>query len=246
MVSGYIGFFMQKGEFMTASARKTEISKMIGKLLRSSFGKGPETLIVSTGDRYIVMYLKNFLSPMEQVLLEKGKENNVLRIRDAMMKKLSPEIKTSLQQVFMLDVTEFYYDWNLAKRSGILVGQFSDPIEENEIYSIYPEKEQIHCEIMMIEQELDTLSEEMKSYRLNDRTLVAVRNGAFSNIEKALSRFGHSEVVKQVKSSMEKKMFMENKKLPKIFNARIDDLFIDWNDEKNKGILVFIFGPALS
>ncbi|MED3736933.1 Na-translocating system protein MpsC family protein [Virgibacillus pantothenticus] len=63
---------------MKTKVKSTEasIASATGKLLRSYFGKGPGALYVSLAHSYLTIYLKDFITPMESVLLEKTKHKN--------------------------------------------------------------------------------------------------------------------------------------------------------------------------
>ncbi len=46
-----------------------EISGYTGKVFREIFGKGPQSVQTSIGFTFITIYLRNFITPAEQVLM---------------------------------------------------------------------------------------------------------------------------------------------------------------------------------
>ena len=51
-------------------SQQTELASYIGKLLRDNFGKGPESVFVTIDQSVITIYLRNFISPTEKILIE--------------------------------------------------------------------------------------------------------------------------------------------------------------------------------
>ncbi|QQE76595.1 DUF2294 family protein [Brevibacillus composti] len=102
------------------------------------------------GHTYLTVYIRNFLSPIEQVLLEQGQERTVQTIRDALMKKLLPEIKAYIKKITERDLVEFYYDWNFQQMSGLLLGISSTPFFMGPAFSEeYEGKETLHREMYL-------------------------------------------------------------------------------------------------
>lgn len=72
---------------------QNDIASHIGRLLREAFGKGPQSIYVNISRPFIVIYLRNFLSPTEKILLQQDQVESVRHTRDLVMKALIPEIK---------------------------------------------------------------------------------------------------------------------------------------------------------
>jgi uncharacterized protein YbcI len=182
-----------------------EISNYISKMLRDHFGKGPEAVYVSIGYTFITIYIRNFISPVEKVLLKQKKEKTIEETRDAIMASIIPEIKTYVLFKTGMDIREFYFDWNLHNKSALFTGISSDetatdfPLIEN-----YPGKEDVLKEMDNISIEVQKSPEEMYSCQLNERTLLLIRNGILVQIEKELIRLGYEEILKITKRSLEK------------------------------------------
>lgn len=59
---------------MEKNSVQAEIASYIGKLLRDNFGKGPSSVYVSLKKPFITIHLRDFLAPMERVLLSQGEK----------------------------------------------------------------------------------------------------------------------------------------------------------------------------
>lgn len=232
--------FLEKNEKQI----QKEIASHIGRLLREAFGKGPQSIFVNISRPFIVIYLRNFLSPTEKILLQQDQVNSVQHTRDLVMKSLMPEIKAYLLLLADMNIREFYYDWGFHNHSGMLVG-----IEaEDESLGFRPQewysgKEELHVEIDRISQQIQKKPDETHSYMINDRTLLVVRTGILISLGKELIRLGFEESLKLAERNLEKSYLMNSSRFPEIIKSQILDVFVDWDFHEDKSVIVFILNP---
>nr|WP_166244318.1 Na-translocating system protein MpsC family protein [Paenibacillus turpanensis] len=220
------------------------IGSYIGKLLRDNFGKGPESVYVSMGYTFITIYLRNFLTPSERVLLEQDQDMIILQMREKLMETLVPEMKTYISVVTGIRPREMYFDWNLHNRSGMIVGITSEPFKEAaDIQEVYENKQLLEYEIVKISQQAQKAPEEIYSCLLNPRTLVVVRNGILVRIEKELIRLGHADLLKRVKRNLEKSYLHNNSAFESLLSKRVIDILVDWDFVLDKSVILFILNP---
>lgn len=105
---------------------EVQISSYIGKLLRDNFGKGPESAYVTIEHPFILIHIRNFISPMENALLKQGKESTVEETRETMLSSLVPEIQAYILALTETEYEKFYYDWNTANQSMMIAGVAKD------------------------------------------------------------------------------------------------------------------------
>jgi len=220
------------------------IASYTGKLLRDHFGKGPESVFVSIGHTFITIYLRNFLTPSEKVLLEQDHEMIVDQMREKLMQMMLPEIASYIEIVTGVKPREFYCDWSLHNKTGMLVGLCPEPVPEaqpvNEAYAGRVELEQ---EISRISYQAQKTPEEIYSCELNSRTLLVMRSGLLVRLEKELIRLGHGELLKGVKRNLEKSYFHNNSSFERILGKRVIDCFVDWNYEQDKSVMLLVSSP---
>lgn len=222
-----------------------ELSSYISKILRGHFGRGPESVNVSLGFTFITIYLRNFLTPTEKVLLSQNQEGNVLQTRDMVMQLLIPEIKAYIKFVTGMEIREFYYDWGLHNKSGMFMGISSDSSSiEQPIFENYTGKEEIHNELINISQEAEKVPGEIYSYRMNERTLLVIRNGILVRIEKQLIRQGFKEQLKIAKRALEKDLLHNNNHFQGILGTKVMDIFVDWDFDLDKSVIAFVTNPT--
>ncbi|WP_145139870.1 DUF2294 domain-containing protein [Paenibacillus sp. Y412MC10] len=214
------------------------------KLLRDHFGKGPESVVVSVGHTFITIYLRNFLTPSERILLEQEQEDMIVQTRANLMQAVIPEIISYLEIMNGSKPEEVYYDWNLHKRSGMIAVVSAEAGKQGTaVNREYPVKSEVEAEILHICQQIQKSPEQIDSFELNPRTLLVVRSGVYLELEKALIRLGHGRLLKSVKSGLEKEYIMRSKRLNSLLHQPVSDCFIDWNDKLDKSILLLIMNP---
>jgi uncharacterized protein YbcI len=232
---------------MEANVQKqtTELSSYISKILRDNFGKGPESVHVSLGGTFITVYIRNFLSPTEKVLMKQKEEETVQHTRDLLMQTLIPEIKAYIKIVTGMDIREFYYDWGLHNKSAMFTGICTDltntklPVNEE-----YSGKGELQTEIINLSQESEKAPEEIYSCQINHRTLLVIRNGILVRIEKQLIRQGMRDQLKLAKRTLEKGLLHNNNHFEAILNTNVVDIFVDWDFDLDKSVIIFVTNPT--
>ncbi|WP_377891062.1 Na-translocating system protein MpsC family protein [Alkalihalobacillus sp. R86527] len=228
---------------MEPKSKEAEISSYVGKLLRDNFGKGPSSVFVSIEEPYITIYFRDFLAPMERVLVDQKEHKRVEETRDLLMIKLFPEIKASLSVIADINIESFYHDWSLTNRTGLFLGVMDQSqCDEDHIPGGYDTKEKIHEEIARISRQAEKIPEQIDSCYLNERTIVVIRNGILVRIEKELIRDGLEESLKLTKRRLEKSL-MHNNNFESILSTEIQDIFVDWDFNQDKSYIVFIVKP---
>ncbi len=221
-----------------------ELASYIGRTLREYFGKGPESVFVSNYQSSVTVYLRNFITPSESVLLTQGQEAMVLRTRDMLMKTLIPEFKAYIKILTGMEISEFYYDWGIDNKSGIFVC-FGSSNETNHLNDEnYEGKENIHSEIKRISIQVEKEPEEIHSIQLNPRTLVVIRKEILVPIERELIRLGNSETLKLAKRNLEKRLLHNSNQFETILKTKVNDIFVDWDFNLDKSAIALILSPT--
>ncbi|MFC2949424.1 Na-translocating system protein MpsC family protein [Virgibacillus sediminis] len=215
------------------------IASSTGKLLRDHFGKGPEALYVTVAKPFITIYLRNFLAPMEKVLLDIENEVKVQDTRDVLMEKIIPEMNTILSAETGEKMAHIYYDWSFPNQSGLIFAEMEteEPVTEED-YD-YPARSMVHQEIDRITREAQKPPHALRSYMLNSRTLFTKREDILVMIEQELINSGFEEELRLTKRRLEKRLlnigFLEAE-----LGQKIEDVFVDWNFEEDTGYMIFI------
>ncbi|WP_251040859.1 Na-translocating system protein MpsC family protein [Bacillus sp. ISL-45] len=216
-----------------------EISGYIGKMLRENFGRGPGNVFCTISKPFASIYITNFLSPMENTLLTNHQSVYVQKTRDLMMETLEEEIKSYIELNTQDKIKEFYYDWNLDEKSGMLLFIFENDQPYN--FDVYDNKNLVEEETIELSMEIQKAPEETHSKLLNERTLIIIRHGILISLEKEFIQLGFQETLKIAKRKLEKKVITQHQSsYERYLNAKITDYFVDWNFDKDKSYTLFI------
>ncbi|MFS0862547.1 Na-translocating system protein MpsC family protein [Fredinandcohnia sp. 179-A 10B2 NHS] len=99
----------------------TYISSFISKLIKTKFGKGPETCYTTFSDNYVVVHVRRFMTQIEEELINKNENKAAKIIRTSLTEDLFEGMKEKLQERFEKTVSVVYQDWNFSNNSGILL-----------------------------------------------------------------------------------------------------------------------------
>lgn len=227
---------------MEVKVQQSELSSEIGRLLRKHFGKGPESIFVTIASPYVIIYLRQFLSPIENMLLEDDHTLTVEEIRDKMMRKLNNKIIEIIHSVTGLPIKEFYYDWSFQNGSGLLVG-VEEKAEKFFEYN-YPNRCEVETLVAKISAEAEKHPDVTYSHMLNERTFVVIREGILVKIEEQLIELGFEEALTLAKRKLEKKLLFQDKSLFQYHLQKdITEIFVSWDFTLDKSIIVFILSP---
>ncbi|RFA36280.1 hypothetical protein CAI16_05700 [Virgibacillus dokdonensis] len=229
-------------ENVKAKAKSTEasIASATGKLLRSYFGKGPGALYVSLAHSYVTIYLKDFITPMESVLLKQKQALKIEETRDIVMEKCMPELKAMWHNEFGIQAQHIYYDWNLANKTGVIFADLKGAQLTKHFSALSSEQEaKIHQEIKRFTEKAQKAPRNIASVRLNERTIISKREDILVSIEKELISSGFEEQLRLSKRKLEKNI-INRSYLESILKQRIEDLFVDWDFQQDIGYVVFI------
>lgn len=225
---------------MQKNSIEAEVANYTGKLLRDHFGKGPGSVYVSIKETFITIYLKDFLAPIEKVLLTKDDGLRVQETRDVMMNELIPDIRAMLRSKVEINAEDVYYDWSLDRKTGMIFTSVhtDSPIPQSD----YPNKEKIHEEIRRMSIQAQKDPQDIISGMLNDRTLVVIRKGILVDIEKELIANGFIEELKLSKRPLEKRL-LSSDRLKSLLNGELEDVFVDWDFNLDLSYIIFVKKP---
>jgi uncharacterized protein YbcI len=215
------------------------ISGYTSKLLRQKFGRGPQSCQATVNQKHLVIYIRGFLSPMEEVLLSQGQNDMIDLIRIAIIKSVLEELKGVIQVTIQTEVCDFYHDWNIPNNSGLLMFVLNNPInQENELIQL--DTSEFEAEISRISAFVQKVPDQINLYPISRQILLVERKGILVPIEKALISKGFDEELRVAKDELEKKYFHRDGKFDELFKQRVVDIFIDWNLKDDKSLMGFI------
>ncbi|MGF2614216.1 DUF2294 family protein [Rossellomorea vietnamensis] len=223
------------------------ISSYIGRLLREHFGRGPGNVLCTVTGPYVVTQFSDFLSPMEQSLMDSDQTVYVEKTRDLMMETLTKEITSFIELNTEGRVAEFYYDWNLTDKTGMMIAILSSDVKEHSLPQInnYKNSDALIQDINQITTDVQKPPEETYSIMQNPRTLLIIRKGIFILLEKELIRLGYHETLRIAKRNLEKRMLFQYKeRFEKHLGAELKGIFVDWDFDGDKSCILLHLNPS--
>ncbi|WP_411347948.1 Na-translocating system protein MpsC family protein [Paenibacillus sp. WLX2291] len=210
-----------------------------GKLLRTRFGKGPESMSITMDQHTILIQLHHFLNPVEAFLLNEQEEQTFLHTRELVMKSLLPELIQFLEEHLNLQVDRLYYDWGMHNASGIIAGILHDP--ELGQTADYEGKQTVHQQINEVTGAIQRQASFMDSWWLTPNTLAIFRKGITVLLEKELCELGYENQLRAAKRRLEKRLLQQQTSLESLFQKEIEDVYTDWNFQADDSLILYTF-----
>lgn len=213
------------------------IAAYTGKALRDHFGKGPVNIHVSFKRPFLIMYVKDFLGPMENILLQQNEEQRIIKSREFIMNEFCPQVQPYVEDMVNSTIKEWYFDWNLEAHSGMIWAVLNEEPAKKFSWPGHLSQRAFERKIVNLSIKGQKEPEYTKAYWIDDRSIVVYRFGVFVEIEKELIHAGFEDQLKIAKRPMERRLFGEEHMQP-ILQRKIIDVFTDWNFKEDKGYMI--------
>lgn len=219
---------------------ETEVGGFISTLLRKHFGKGPTSIYVTIKRPYIIMHFRGFTTTMEKILLKQNEWKRVLETRNLLVDELKPIIRQQLKDIGGWTIEKFYVDWNLNLETGTFLAITGDkPDSNNSEWPAEFQKNAFEMKLENVDRSLQREPDQTAAHWVNDRTLLIKWSGVLTEIEKALIKDGHSEILKFTKRPLERSM-LEEAGFESVFERRVQVIFLDWDYDSNIGYVIIV------
>ncbi|WP_241558969.1 Na-translocating system protein MpsC family protein [Oceanobacillus halophilus] len=217
------------------------ISSYTSKLLRKNFGKGPKSCQTTVNHKFVVLYIRGFISPMEEVLISQGQTNQVTKARNVIINQVLEELTGVIQVSLNSEVEYYYHDWNFPNNTGNIIYVLNEEIRNENINSMI-DNSLLEQEVARISELVQKVPDNINIYPVSSTIYLVGRIGILVPIEKALINKGFKDELLFTKDSLEKSYFHRYGKFKDIFKSDIKDIFIDWNTKEDKSLMAFILG----
>ncbi|RXJ02800.1 DUF2294 family protein [Anaerobacillus alkaliphilus] len=216
------------------------ISSYLSKLLRKNFGKGPQSCQSIVYKRIFVAYIRGFISPMEEVLMEQGQSVQVERARSVIINHVLDQLKGVVEVSLKCEIEERYHDWNFPNNSGMIIFKLDQEMSGDHHLPQQVNVEELEKEVARISLLVQKAPDIINIYPVSSTLYVIERKGILIPIEKALIAKGFEEELRVTKDELEKKYFHRYGKYEQIFFRDVKEVFIDWCFKEDKSLMGFI------
>ncbi|MEH7505673.1 Na-translocating system protein MpsC family protein [Neobacillus drentensis] len=232
---------MLKGEVFIKSTQENflYLSSTFSKLLKRRFGKGPETCnMMSKGNRLYV-YMRNFITQAEEVLLENNELNLANKFRSTVINAVIKEFLPEVTKVFGGSINHFYHDWNYHSNTGIVLLENVPTNDEVKVDAVF-ENTLFHL-IEVVGTQYNKRPASLKIVKFTQNICVIESKEVLLQLESLVYEQGNLDLLlhqaREIKSG-----YLKNKNLCEdLFTRIIEDIFIVWDYENNRNYLIFVF-----
>ncbi len=221
---------------ITKQEELTQISSYVSKLIKSKFGKGPETCYTSLSERFIVIHIRRFMTKVEEELVKKDDLATARKIRTKITEDLFEPIRETLEEQWGKEVTQLYQDWNFQKNTGVLLAV----VKAEEL----PARES-SLEFMLLRNEINKQSEfykyqpqELELTKVTSSIYIFKCGGYLLPIERLLMEKG-MHILEERENNVRKNYEANVHRFNKIINNEIDTIFMIWNYEEDLSYKIF-------
>ncbi|WP_080848588.1 Na-translocating system protein MpsC family protein [Cytobacillus gottheilii] len=219
------------------------LSSTLSKLLKRRFGKGPETCYVNGDEKKLYIFMRNFITPAEEVLLDNKQWEIAIHFRTAIIEAVIKEFSFEITQTLGHPYSNFYHDWNYEKNTGmILLGNGQANVEERLPLGT---KSAIFSMIDKIGSRLHKRPEHLSILKYAPSICIIEAEGILAPLENFVYQTGNMNLLYRYSESIKKGYLEQKQTLEDFFNRIIEDIFIMWDYQNDKSYLVFTFRKEL-
>lgn len=216
-----------------------DISSLLSKLLRKSFGRGPQSCHAFAKSSFLVFYIRGFISPMESVLIQSTGIESIKISRNIIMKKILTELKGILELEFQQDVGSLYHDWNYLNNTGMITVVFEKEVPSFESDVEFAEYDDFIKEIERLSILIQKKPDKIKAFQITPKLYLVKRYGILVPIEKAMIHNGYEQELLVTRDKLEKSFFHRHGHFEEIFKKPVADIFVDWNIKDDRSLTYF-------
>jgi uncharacterized protein YbcI len=215
------------------------LSSTFSKLLKRRFGKGPETCtVILKGDRYYV-YMRNFITPAEEVLIKQDKLELAINFRSSIINAVTEEYLPEVSKVLGISFDYFFHDWNYDKNTGILLLDNSQSDHKESID--YSFESNLFALIVNVGSSYYKKPESLKVVKFTQNICAIESKEVLLPLERLVYEKGNVELLLHQAWEIKKGYWRNKGQFEDLFNRLIEDMFMMWDYKNNRNYLVFIF-----
>ena len=218
------------------------VSSSFSRIIKRGIGKGPEACYTVLKANRLYVYIRNFMTPAEEILTNKKEYNLVMRYRSSVIAALSDELLQEASQLLGIPFESFYQDWNYNTNSGILLLVNNDfnldvKIDESFERKLFPL-------VRMVGSQLHKIPSELKVVKYTQNICAVEFKGIMLPLEHLLLEQGNIDLLLTHAAEIKKGYVRHRELFEEAFNGLIEDLFMMWDYKQNKSYLIFSFNKV--
>jgi uncharacterized protein YbcI len=215
------------------------LSSTFSKLLKRSFGKGPETCtVILKGNRFYV-YMRNFITPAEEVLIKQDKLELAVNFRSSIINAVTEDYLPEVSKVLGISFDNFFHDWNYDKNTGILLLDQSQSGHEENLENTFVNN--LFALIENVGSNYYKKPASLKIIKFTQNICAIESTEVLLPLERLVYEKGSFELLNHQSREIKNGYWKNKEQFEGIFKRLIEDMFMMWDYKNNRNYLVFIF-----
>lgn len=217
----------------------TQLSTWLSKLLKKRFGKGPETCHMSVqGDRLLI-YIRQYMTPVEDVMKKSGRLELAHQVRAVVIDKVYEEFVEAASDMMGVKLDRYYHDWDYNRNAGILMLEQETSTGGSIDREEASLKSRLFKQMMQVGSLVHKPPHSMNLLRFGSNVLVVECLGVLLHIERVLADQGDPKLLYE--RSMEiKDCYLSHKDgFERAMGREIEGLFKLWDFKRDRSYTFF-------
>ncbi len=215
------------------------LSSTLSKILKQRFGKGPEMCFVSLHSNRLIVFIRKYITPAEEVLLKKDNINLVYKFRSAVMEEVVDEFSKEVKKTLGMSFDSYFEDWNFSRNTGMMILENSS-LRNWSGPAIQPAlKEKLFEGLSLLSNDIYKAPTSMELIRINQNMYAVECRGILMQMEKILYKKGYLELLQECSNDIKNAYIQQKGKFDSIFDTRVEDLFLFWDYNDNRSYIFF-------
>lgn len=217
------------------------LTSVLSKLMKQRFGKGPENCFISLRSGRLSVYVRNFMTPAEEVLLGFDKINLIYQFRYTVMEKVYQEFAQEARSLMDLELDSFCSDWDYDTNTGIMLlenrksGENASGAEEIEPHV----RERLFERIIQICSEVHKVPQKLSLVKLDANLFVVTCTDVMLHVENILYRRGCWDLLYERSGEIKKSFLSRKDSFRDIFGRIVESIFMAWDYPGERSYIFF-------
>lgn len=194
---------------------------------------------VSLHSNRLIVFIRKYITPAEEVLLKKDNINLVYKFRSAVMEEVVDEFSKEVKKTLGMSFDSYFEDWNFSRNTGMMILENSS-LRNWSGPAIQPAlKEKLFEGLSLLSNDIYKAPTSMELIRINQNMYAVECRGILMQMEKILYKKGYLELLQECSNDIKNAYIQQKGKFDSIFDTRVEDLFLFWDYNDNRSYIFF-------
>ncbi|KAA0544927.1 DUF2294 family protein [Bacillus sp. BGMRC 2118] len=216
------------------------LSSSISKTLKRAFGKGPETCYTVKKGNRIYVFVRNFMTPAEEILVNNQETVLVSRFRSAVISSISKDVFEKVSKGLNVTISSLSHDWNYHTNTGLMIMEVDHTVDFED-YTVVGFRKELLQLFQSIGSEMHKVPYDLKIVKYSQNICSIELNSLMFPLVFLLFKNGNVDLLISHSQEIKNEYMKQSKLFEEVFNRSIEDLFITWDFHHNKSYFVFTF-----